>query len=207
VSIQLREAMMSVLGQLRYEPIASRRTGPSRTTPGTANRSCPITPSVRCSPTQLSGYVALDFAAFDVWYEEDEVNVGHPRDPFHRIDVLAGTRPLPLELDGKVLAESTRPMMLFEAMLPTRYYLPLEDVLAQLEPSEKRSYCAYKGEGSYLTLSIGARMIPDLGWSDAQPVYDAARVRGHIALLDERLDVVLDGERVERPGTRWSSLG
>src|SRR5690348_2960880 len=33
----------------------------------------------------LPGYVVLDFAAFDAWYEEDERIFGHPRDPFHRV--------------------------------------------------------------------------------------------------------------------------
>ncbi len=37
---------------------------------------------------ELDGYVALDFGAFDAWYEEDELNVSHPRDPFHRIEVV-----------------------------------------------------------------------------------------------------------------------
>jgi len=54
--------------------------------------------------------------------------VGHPRDPFHRIDVLASSRHVRLELDGQVLAESSRPMLLFETMLPVRYYLPREDI-------------------------------------------------------------------------------
>lgn len=62
----------------------------------------------------LAGYIVLDFRAFDVWFEEDEPDVTHPRDPFHRIDVLASSRHVRLELDGQVLAESSQPMLLFE---------------------------------------------------------------------------------------------
>ncbi len=54
----------------------------------------------------LAGLVVLDFGAFDAWYEEDEQNVSHPRDPFHRIDVLPSSRRVRLELDGQVLAEA-----------------------------------------------------------------------------------------------------
>jgi len=97
----------------------------------------------RAADPDLAGYVILDFGAFDAWYEEDELNVAHPRDPFHRIDVLASSRHVRLELDGQVLAESSRPMLLFETMLPTRYYLPREDVRAALVPSPTRTYCAY----------------------------------------------------------------
>ena len=87
----------------------------------------------------LDGYVILDFSALDSWYEEDEVNVAHPRDPFHRIDVLASSRHVSLVLNGQVLADSSRPILLFETMLPTRYYMPREDVQAELIPSGTRT--------------------------------------------------------------------
>ena len=72
-------------------------------------------------------------------------NVGHPRDPFHRIDVLPSSRRVRLELEGEVLAESGRPLLLFETMLPTRFYLRREDVRVELIPSATRTTCAYKG--------------------------------------------------------------
>ena len=56
---------------------------------------------LRPADPDLAGLVILDFGAFDAWYEEDEQNVGHPRDPFHRIDVLASSRQVRLELDGQ----------------------------------------------------------------------------------------------------------
>ena len=43
---------------------------------------------LRLADPDLGGYVVLDFDAFDSWWEEDEPNIGHPRDPFHRIDIL-----------------------------------------------------------------------------------------------------------------------
>jgi uncharacterized protein (DUF427 family) len=152
----------------------------------------------------LAGYVILDFGAFDAWYEEDEVNVAHPRDPFHRIDVLPSSRHVRLELDGQVLAESSRPTLLFETMLPARYYLPREDIRAELIPSSKRTFCAYKGQASYWTAASGGPVLADIAWTYENPLHDAARVRGLIAFFDERIDVTLDGERLERPVTPWS---
>src|SRR5215472_1616702 len=83
----------------------------------------------------LAEYVVLDFSAFDAWYEEDELNLAHPRDPFHRVDVLPSSRHVRVELDGHVLAESSRPALLFETMLPARYYLPPDDIRAELTPA------------------------------------------------------------------------
>jgi uncharacterized protein (DUF427 family) len=152
----------------------------------------------------LAGYVVLDFGAFDAWYEEDELNVAHPRDPFHRIDVLPSSRRVRVELDGQVLAESSRPTLLFETMLPARYYLPREDIRAELTPSATRTYCAYKGQASYWSASAGDLAVPDIAWTYEQPRHDAAQVRGLIAFFNERLDVTVDGERLDRPLTPWS---
>ena len=158
----------------------------------------------RPADLDLAGLVILDFAAFDAWYEEDELNVAHPRDPFHRIDVLPSSRQVRLELDGQLLAVSSRPVLLFETMLPTRYYLPRADVTAELVPSPTTTWCAYKGEASYFSVSAGGRLVPDIAWSYPDPQHDAARVRDLIAFFDERIDVVLDGERCARPVTPWS---
>lgn len=156
------------------------------------------------SDPELAGYVVLDFGAFDAWFEEDEPNVAHPRDPFHRIDVLASSRHVRIELDGQLLAESSRPVLLFETMLPARYYLPAEDIRADLHPSPTRSYCAYKGQASYWSVTVGGQVIPDIAWAYQQPLHDASQVRGLTAFFDERVDVTVDGQRHERPVTPWS---
>ena len=152
----------------------------------------------------LAGYVVLDFAAFDAWYEENERNLAHPRDPFHRIDVLASSRQVRLELNCEVLAESSRPTLLFETLLPTRYYLPQADVRAELVPSQTQTYCAYKGQASYWSPVVGGQPVPDLAWTYEQPLHEASGVRGLVAFFDERVDVVLDGGKLTRPVTPWS---
>jgi uncharacterized protein (DUF427 family) len=158
----------------------------------------------RPADPDLAGLVILDFGAFDAWYEEDEQNVGHPRDPYHRIDVLPSSRPVRLEVEGEVLAVSSRPALLFETMLPARYYLPRADVTAELVPSSTRTWCAYKGQASYFSAQVGGRLVPDIAWSYPDPRHDADRVRDLIAFFDERVDVTLDGERRARPVTPWS---
>ena len=96
-------------------------------------------------------------------------------------------------------------MLLFETMLPVRYYLPREDIRAELSPSDTRTYCAYKGQASYWSVTVGDRVVPDIAWTYQEPVHDATQVRGLTAFFDERVDVVVDGERQERPIAPWSS--
>ncbi len=155
----------------------------------------------RPADPELEGYVIVDFDAFDRWREEDEPNVGHPRDPFHRIDIVHSSRQVRIELDGEVLAESVAACLLFEPPLPVRCYLPAEDVRpGVLRPSVRRTTCAYKGEASYW--SAGGQ--EDVAWSYPEPLREAAVIAGRVAFLNERVDVFLDGERQERPVTPWS---
>ncbi|UOX92512.1 DUF427 domain-containing protein [Amycolatopsis sp. FBCC-B4732] len=155
----------------------------------------------RPADPDLGEHVVLDFAAFDEWLEEAEPIVGHPRDPFSRIDVRRGDSRVRIEVDGVVVADSAAPRMLFETGITTRYYLPREDVRMELlTPSGTRTTCAYKGHASYW--SVGAH--PDLAWTYDEPLSDARDVAGYIAFLTERVDVFLDGERQPRPVTPWS---
>ncbi len=155
----------------------------------------------RPSDPALAGYVTVDFDAFDAWYEEDERNVSHPRDPFHRIDILHSSRHVRIEFGGTLLAESTRPALLFEPPLPVRYYLPVEDVRTELlEPSRRETFCAYKGQASYWSTSEAE----DVAWTYRQPLREAAEITGRIAFFNERVDIVVDGTLLERPITPWS---
>jgi uncharacterized protein (DUF427 family) len=148
----------------------------------------------------LDDYVVLDFDAFE-WREEDEQIVSHPHDPFGRIDVLRSSRHVRIEHDGTLLAESSRPMLLFETLLPVRFYLPREDVAVELDPSDTVSYCAYKGRASYFSVPDGPR---DVAWTYLDPLHDAEQVRDRICFFDERVDVIVDGERRARPVTPWT---
>ena len=163
-----------------------------------------VAAAFRPADADLAGHVVLDFDGFDAWYDEDERIVSHPRDPFHRIDVLPSSRSVQLELGGELLAESGRPRLLFETLLPTRFYLDPAEVRVPLHPSPTRTWCAYKGEASYWSAEVGGELVPDLVWGYPEPRHDAAGVAGLVCFFDERVDVVLDGVRRERPVTPWS---
>jgi uncharacterized protein (DUF427 family) len=146
--------------------------------------------------SDLGAYLVLDFDAFD-WLEEDEPARGHPRDPYHRIDIRASSRHLRIEHDGQLLAETRRPTLLFETNLPVRFYIPREDVVADLHPGDRTSHCPYKGFARYWSVDS----YPNVAWEYHEPYLDAAQVGGLIAFWDDRLEVTLDGQRRERANT------
>ena len=153
----------------------------------------------------LEGYVVLDWDAFSSWREEDEPVVGHPHDPFDRIDCLRSSRHVVISLDGQVLADTSAATLLFETPLPVRYYLPREHVrMDLLQPSERRSVCAYKGTASYWSATVGDQVRRDIAWSYEQPLHDAQPVEGLVSFFTERVDLTVDGEELPRPVTPWA---
>jgi uncharacterized protein (DUF427 family) len=143
----------------------------------------------------------------DTWLEEDDEIVGHAIDPYHRVDVRDSSRHVRVSLGGEVLADSTRAKVIFETSLPPRWYVPPEDVIAELEPSDLQTTCAYKGVASYRSYAGASAEGENVAWFYPQPLENAARVVDHVAFFDERVDVDVDGKRQPRVSTPWSRPG
>jgi uncharacterized protein (DUF427 family) len=111
----------------------------------------------------------------------------------HRITTNPSTRHVRVESDGLVLAESDRAIELHETGLPTRFYLPREDVRMELlTPTETTSYCPFKGDATYFS----APSAPDAFWVyEAPSEEDAKPIAGLLAPWPGRVEVIIDGER------------
>lgn len=148
----------------------------------------------------MEDYVTVAWDSVDEWLEEDERLYGHARDPFRRIDARRSSRHVVVSVDDVVLAESRRPVVLFETGWQPRFYLPAEDVrLDLLSPSPTRTTCAYKGVTRHFSYGEHA----DVAWVYPDPLDDAPAIEGLICFYDERVDVVVDGEPV-RAQSEWS---
>jgi uncharacterized protein (DUF427 family) len=162
-------------------------------------------PEPIASAPPLADYLAFYWRMMDHWYEEDEEIFVHPRDPYHRVDVLESSRHVKVSLNGEVVAETERPKILFETGLPPRYYIPPEDVREEaLVPSDKETQCPYKGVASYYSVEADGRRVEDLVWYYPEPIPQAAKIKGHLAFFNEKVDLEVDGEEQERPQTQWS---
>ncbi len=157
------------------------------------------------APPELKDAIAFYFNRMGRWMEEGEEIGVHPRDPYHRIDVISTDRHIRISLEGELLAETDRAMALFESNLPARWYLPREDVQAELEPRDTVTHCPYKGEAHYYSVKLAdGELGTDLVWYYADPLPEASRVAGLLCFFNERVDIELDGELQERPASPWS---
>jgi uncharacterized protein (DUF427 family) len=155
---------------------------------------------------ELKGTVRFAWKALDAWFEEDEQVFVHPRSPYARVDALRSTRHVRIELDGTLLAESSSPVFVFETGLPTRYYVPRTALnLDVLEPSDTVTECPYKGTTSaYWSVRVNGRMHRDLAWSYDFPTRQLLPITGLVAFYNEKVDLRLDGEPLDRPVTHFS---
>jgi len=139
----------------------------------------------------LRGYGAFYWDKLDTWLVEDEP-VAALRDPYHRVDVRPGSRPVVVRAAGEVVARSARPLMLFETGLPPRVYVPRDDVAERvLQPAERRTHCPYKGDATYWSVRADGRLLQDAAWSYEEPFDESARIAGHVSFDGEDVEVEL----------------
>jgi uncharacterized protein (DUF427 family) len=149
---------------------------------------------------ELAGHVTFSWAELD-WYEEDEQVFEHARDPHHRVDTLRSSRRVEVYIKGERVASSVRPLLLFETHLPVRYYLPFDDVRTDLlAGSDTITYCPYKGRARYLSHPE----VADVAWSYPDPIPENPKIRDLLSFYNERVDMVIDGEAVERPDSPFA---
>jgi uncharacterized protein (DUF427 family) len=153
----------------------------------------------------LRAAVRLDWAAMSEWLEEDEIVYTHPRDPYTRVDILASSRHVRIEVDGVTVADSRQPRILFETGLPPRYYLPITDIrMDLLRASATESHCPYKGAARYWSVDTGQRVHEDIAWIYRTPLPESQKIAGLACFYNEKVDIYLDGELQARPATHFS---
>lgn len=160
----------------------------------------------------LEDHLAVDwFLRDDVpgvehWYEEDEEIFKHPRDPYKRVDPIPSSRHVEVYVDGIRIADTHRPVLLFETRLPIRYYIPADDIdFTHLRETDLSTTCPYKGNARYWSVDTGERVRENIVWSYPDPVRAATPIKDHLAVYNEVVDIVVDGVPLPRPESEFTA--
>ena len=147
---------------------------------------------------ELKGRVAFAWRAMDAFYEEDQRIVGHAADIHHRIDIRKTGRHLVVGHGDQVIADTTRPLALYESGFAPRWYVPRADVdESALTAVDGQTFCPYKGLCSYY--DIGDARKAAWSYLDAWP--EVGRVSGFISFEPDKVEVTLHGKRLRlEPG-------
>jgi uncharacterized protein (DUF427 family) len=133
------------------------------------------------------GYVSVDWRLVDEWYEEDDRALGHPRNPYHRVDILQSSRHLRVDVEGEVLVDTTETVALFETSLAGKLYVARDKVrMDLLAPSTTTTYCPYKGTATHFNAVIGDTVVEDVAWSYEDPVPECLPIKGLLSFYDTR---------------------
>ncbi|KAL1302030.1 hypothetical protein AAFC00_002479 [Neodothiora populina] len=156
----------------------------------------------------LRDMVKVNFDAVDQWLEEDTPIFVHPKDPFKRIDILTSTRPIKVSISGRIVAETSTSMHLYETGLPVRFYMPLTAIdVSVLRPSKTRTQCPYKGEAEYYNVVISGVEYKDVVWFYNRPTIECSAVAGMCCFYNEKVDIAIQEyggwEKLERPTTHF----
>jgi uncharacterized protein (DUF427 family) len=110
--------------------------------------------------------------------------------PDHPITVEKSGEHVVARLGEQVVADSTTALILREASYPPVYYIPLADVDQKvLTPSETHTYCPYKGEASYYSLTGADGPIADAVWYYPTPYPAVAEIANHAAFYPDQVAI------------------
>ena len=134
----------------------------------------------------------------DAFYEEDERIVGRAADSYHRIDIRQSSRSLVVRHRDRVIADTKRPLVLYESGFAPRWYIVRVDVdESALTPVDHQTFCPYKGLCSYY--DIGDARLAVWSYHEAYP--EVARISGMMSFEPDIVSVQLDGAQLHlEPG-------
>lgn len=152
----------------------------------------------------LKDYLAFYWDKMDSWHEGNEEVFVHARSPRVRVDILDSSRAVRVAISDNIAAETNRARLLLETGLPARYYIPRDDVFAELLPSERHTICPYKGKASYHHVRVGAKTFENIVWYYPDPVRESAGIKDYLCFCDEQADVIyIDGVARKTPKPKW----
>lgn len=142
---------------------------------------------------ELQGRVAFAWRAMDAFYEEDDRIVGHASDAYHRIDIRHSSRHLVVKDDLRVIADTRRPLALYESGFAPRWYAPRQDVdESALIPAQGQTFCPYKGLCSYYDIGVHKRAA----WSYLQAWPEVGSISNFISFEPDEVAVFLDNNKL-----------
>jgi uncharacterized protein (DUF427 family) len=134
----------------------------------------------------------------DAFYEEDERILGHASDSYHRIDIRQASRNLVVRHHDRIIAETGRPVVLYESGFAPRWYVVRADVdEPALTAVERQTFCPYKGLCSYYDIGDARQAA----WSYRHAYPEVGRISDLVSFEPDMVFVQIDGTRLRlEPG-------
>ncbi|BBY06523.1 DUF427 domain-containing protein [Mycobacterium noviomagense] len=98
-----------------------------------------------------------------------------------------------VRVNGQIVADTQAALTLQEATLPAVQYIPMTDVVHDvLTRSDTKTYCPFKGEASYYSVSTGAGdTVDDAIWTYEEPYPAVSAIAGHVAFYPDKAEITI----------------
>jgi len=111
--------------------------------------------------------------------------------PDHPITIERNPSRVRVTVNGRVVADSRSALTLREASYPAVHYIPRSDIdMAVFEHTDHATYCPYKGDASYFTVSTDGTQSHNAGWSYEDPYEAVGEIKNHVAFYPDRVDKI-----------------
>jgi uncharacterized protein (DUF427 family) len=108
----------------------------------------------------------------------------------HTVTIAPADLHVEVWVEGVQIASTDRPLLLDETGLPTRYYLPREDVrMDLLRKTTFSTHCPFKGDAAYWSLTLDGETHDGIVWSYESPIPGAADIAGYLSFYPDRVDL------------------
>lgn len=116
--------------------------------------------------------------------------------PDHPIAIEPNPNRVLVSAGGRIVADTVHALTLQEAGYPPVHYIPREDVeMALLERTDHASYCPYKGDCSYFSITIGDDRAVNAVWTYETPYEAVVMIKDHLAFYPARVDAIEERSR------------
>ena len=125
--------------------------------------------------------------------------------PDHSISIQHNRARVVVSVAGRVIADTRNALALREADYPAVQYIPREDVdLTQLERTNHATYCPYKGDSNYYSITAGGKKSVNAVWTYEDPYPAVAQIKDHVAFYPDRVDEIAEHLPASRNSSRTS---
>ncbi|GAA4187801.1 DUF427 domain-containing protein [Streptosporangium oxazolinicum] len=113
--------------------------------------------------------------------------------PSHPITITPNPARIVVSVGGRVVADSQHALTLREAAYPPVQYIPIADVdRSLLERTDTATYCPFKGDASYYTVTVDGKQVVDAVWFYESPYPAVAEIKDHVAFYPDRVDSIVE---------------
>ena len=110
----------------------------------------------------------------------------------HPITINPTGKRVVVRVNGDIVADTTEALQLQESTYPAVQYIPYKDVVANvLTRTDTSTYCPFKGDAAYYSVTAGGGTVEDAIWFYEEPYPAVAQIVDHVAFYPDKADITV----------------